>query len=82
MSSVWDDPELNEADVEEEVTPLPEVSSLTPPISLSAEQLERLAVQVIERVVREIVPDLAERIIREEIDRLTADSPDSSNESS
>ena len=77
MSSVWDDPELSESEVEEEVTPLPEVSPFAPPMSLSAEQLERLAVQVIERVVREIVPDLAERIIREEIDRLTADSPDS-----
>jgi hypothetical protein len=68
MSSVWDDPELNDA---EEVTPLPEVSPAVPPLELSAEQLERVAEQVIERVVREIVPDMAERIIREEIARLT-----------
>jgi hypothetical protein len=69
MSSVWDDPEVGE----EEVTPIPEIaeapSSLLPP-----EKLETLTVQVIERVVREIVPEIAERMIREELDRLTKEA--------
>ncbi len=46
-------------------------------LGLSAEQAEavmRLSKDVIERVVWEVVPDLAETIIREEIRRLTADS--------
>ncbi len=73
MSSVWDDPELNEG---EEVTPLPEAPAGSASLNLAPERLEQMTAEVIERVVREIVPDLAERIIREEIARLSSEGPD------
>ena len=66
MSSVWDDPELNE----EEVTPLPETAPVAAPLPLAAEKLEVLAAQVIEKVAREIVPEIAERLIREQLEKL------------
>lgn len=43
-------------------------------MGLTAEQIEgvlRISAEVVERVVWEVVPDLAETLIREEIDRLT-----------
>ncbi|HCU23593.1 MAG TPA: hypothetical protein DF383_01145 [Deltaproteobacteria bacterium] len=58
MSSVWDDPDVNEED--EEVTPLP----------AQVKELETMTAAIVEKVVREIVPELAERLIRAELERL------------
>ncbi len=70
MSSVWDDPQVDQ----EEVTPLPEGADAVGSVKLSPERLEALATQVIEKVVREVLPEMAERIIRERLDEMLQDS--------
>ncbi len=60
MSSVWDDPEI-----EEEATPLPVAPPPVEALTLNPEQLEVLTAQILEKVAREIVPEIAERVVRE-----------------
>lgn len=64
MSSVWDDPDLEEA------TPLPGQDSGSESLSLPPEKLEALATQILEKVAREIVPELAERLVKEKLEEL------------
>ncbi len=66
MSSVWDDPEV----IEDEATPLPMQPMRESSVSIAPEKIENLTVQVIERVVREIVPIIAEKLIRERLEQL------------
>ena len=74
MSSVWDDPEINE----EEVTPLPDIAApVQAPaavLPLEAERFEALAAEILEKVAREIVPEIAERLIREQLEVLMSET--------
>ncbi len=73
MSSVWDDPEVD-SEIEE-VTPLPgaEPEGLGD-LNINPEKLEALTTQIVEKVVREVVPDIAERLIREKLDEILKES--------
>ena len=74
MSSVWDDPEINE----EEVTPLPDIampaSAPAAVLPLEPERFEALAAEILEKVAREIVPEIAERLIREQLEVLLTET--------
>lgn len=61
MSSVWDDPDTES----EEVTPLPQGAETVPDLGIPPEKLETLAIEVFERVAREVIPEIAEKAVRE-----------------
>jgi CheY-like chemotaxis protein len=58
------------ASVGEPVTPLPPLEPGKPYDPVAMDAIARLSREIIERIVWEVVPDLAEKIIREELDRL------------
>lgn len=57
-----------DANLEEELTPLPEF-----PQTPSLDKIETLTQSVVEKVVRELLPSIAERVIKEELTRLISE---------
>lgn len=66
-------PIMDQMDIDDDEKPAPS----TPSFTLTDQQIEKIVTQafqsVIERIAWEVVPDMAERIIKEEIQRLTGE---------